>query len=170
MKEKTVELKFTLTRENAVSAVRLSGEQKERFERNRNTTICFAIIIVLFAINLVTAFTGENNEQNKVLIVSSIVFIALSLILIAVTWIGGRKIIKSSIDNACDGTEYHVFINKNGISYIYGNNDEQVLERGHFTIKSNDEIYLLTVEKQKLVIPKACIPEEDRELTREYLL
>lgn len=170
MADKTVELKYSLTRENAISAVKLSGEANERNRRNRNTTFCLLFVILLFAFNIITAVFKENTQYTKSIIITGVVFIGLSLVLIAVTWISGRAIINNSINNASDGTEYKLFINKNGISYIYGNCDEQVLEKGNFTIKSNDEIYLLMVDKRKLVIPKSCIPDEDKETVREYLL
>lgn len=170
MAEKTVELKYTLTRENAISAVKLSGEMKGRSNQNRNTTIWLVAVIIIFAFNIISAVTKEKTNMTKGIIITGIVVIGFCLILIGVTWISGRAIIKNSINNAADGTEYRLFINKNGISYTYGNSDEQILERGNFTIKSNDEIYLLTVGKKKLVIPKSSIPVEDKETVMEYLL
>ena len=170
MAGKTVELKYSLTRENAISAVKLSGEMKDRSNRNRNTTIWLCVVILIFVFNIVLAMTKEKNDLTNGIIITGVVFIGLCLILIAVTWISGRAIIKNSINNAADGTEYRLFINKNGISYSYGNSDEQILERDNFAVKSNDEIYLLTVGKKKLVIPKASIPDEDKETVREYLL
>lgn len=170
MAEKTVALNYSLTKEQAVSAYELSGEKKRRFERNRNTTICFAVIILLFVINIVTALTKKTESNSEYLIITSLIFIAISIVMIAVTWLGGRSVINNGIKTVSDGTEYKVFINENGISYIFGNEEEIALSRGDFSIKSNDEIYLLTAQNMKLIIPKASVSEEDAEAVRKYLL
>ncbi len=170
MAEKTVALKYTLAKEQAVSAYELSGEKKQRFERNRNTTICFAVIIVLFLINIVTALTKNSESNSDYLIYTSIIFIAISVVMIAVTWLGGRSVINNGIKAVSDGTEYKVFINENGISYIFGNAEEIALSRGNYSIKANDEIYLLTAQNQKLIIPKSAVSDEDAEAVRKYLL
>ncbi len=170
MAEKYVELKYSLSKEHAESAYELSGEKKKRFERNRNTTICFVIIILLFGFNIYTTLTKEVELNKNYLLYTSIAAIVISLIFIAVTWLGGSSVIKNNIRAISDGTEYKVFINENGISYIFGNEEEQVLSRGDFFIKSNEDIYLLTAGEKKLIIPKACIPNEDAELVRKYLL
>lgn len=172
MSEKIVELKYALSKEHAEEAYKLSGEKQKRFERNRNTTICFAIIILLFGFNIYTTLTKETDPilNKNYMLYTSIAFIVISLIFIAVTWLGGNSVIKNNIKAISDGTEYKVFINKNGISYIFGNEEEKVLSRGDFLIKSSEDIYLLTAGEKKLIIPKSAILEEDAELVRKYLL
>ncbi len=172
MDKKHVELKYSLTKEHAEKAYELSGEKKQRFERNRNTTICFSVIILLFGFNIITTLTKDSELpiDKNYMIYTSIAFIVISLIFIAITWLGGRSVIKNNIKAISDGTEYQVFINENGISYIFGNEEEMVLPRGNFSIKSNADIYLLTAGEKKLIIPKEAIQEEDAELVRKYLL
>ena len=172
MCEKIVELKYSLSKKHAEKAYELSGEKKKRFERNRNTTICFAIIILLFGFNIYTTLTSESDPivNKNYMLYTSIAFIVISLVFIAVTWLGGNNIIKSNINAISDGTEYKVFINPNGISYIFGNEEEQALSRGDFLIKSSEDIYLLTAGEKKLVIPKEAISPEDADLVRKYLL
>ncbi len=170
MEERIVELKYSLSKKHAESAYELSGEKKKRFERNRNTTIVFVIIILLFGFNIYTTLTKETELNKNYLLYTSIAFILISLIFIAVTWLGGNSIIKNNIKAISDGTEYKVFINKNGISFIFGNEEEKVLSRGDFFIKSNEDIYLLTSGEKKLIIPKSAINEDDAELVRKYLL
>lgn len=170
MAENTVELKYCLTEKQAVSAYELSGEKKQRFEKNRNTTICFIVIILLFGFNIVTALTGKTKTNSDYYLYTSIAFIAISIIMIAVTWLGGRTVIRNNIKAVSNGTEYKVFINENGISYIFGNEEEEVLPRGNFSVKSNGEIYLLTAQNKKLIIPKSAVSDEDAETVRKYLL
>lgn len=172
MSEKIVELKYSLSKNHAEKAYELSGEKKARMEKNRNTTICFAVIILLFGFNIITTLTKESDLpiDKNYMIYTSIAFIVISLIMIAVTWLGGSSVIKNNIKAVSDGTEYQVFINENGISYIFGNEEEMVLSRGDFTIKSNSEIYLLTAGEKKLIIPKEAIAPEDADLVRLYLL
>lgn len=172
MSEKIVELKYSLTKEHAEKAYELSGEKKARIEKNRNTTICFAVIILLFGFNIVTTLTKESDMpiNKNYMLYTSIAFIVISLIMIAITWLGGNSVIKNNIKAVSDGTEYQVFINENGISYIFGNEEEKVLSRGDFAIKSSADIYLLTAGEKKLIIPKEAIAPEDVDLVRLYLL
>lgn len=172
MSEKHVELKYSLSKEYAEKAYELSGEKKARADRNRNTTICFSVIILLFTFNIITSLTRDSKLpiDKNYMIYTSITFIVISIIMIAITWLGGSSVIKNNIKAVSNGTEYQVFINENGISYIFGNEEEKVLSRGDFSIKSNAEIYLLIAGEKKLIIPKSAISDEDAELVRTYLL
>ncbi len=170
MDEKTVVLNYSLTLEHAVSAMELSGEKKQRMSRNRNTTVWLAVIIAIFGTNIITALTKKSEINSSYVLYTSIFFIVLCCILIAITWLGGISSEKAKLKGLSDGTEYKVFINQNGVSYIFGKSEEVAIPRGDFLIKSNDLIYLIIVNSEMLIIPKTAIPDGDTETVREYLL
>lgn len=170
MENKIIKKSYTLSDSDIISAYKLSGGEKARFEKNRNTTIVFGIVMLLLGYSIFNALSGEKTNLSKYLLISYIAFEVLCCICIAVTWLGGKKAeIKSTVGTAKD-IEYKIFINQNGLSVIIGSYDEQVIEKGKYILSEDGNIFLLLFnENKKLVIPKSIFTEEETEKVREFL-
>lgn len=170
MEEKIIEAVYTVSTGEAKAACELAGDERERFERNRNTTIWFAVIMAMFGISIVRTLVSGNGARDGYALFTYIAFEVICAVLIAVTWLSGRKIVKNAVSELSDGTEIRVFINPNGISAIIGGGEETAIERSRFSVRQNDEIFLLLIDRgKKFVIPKRAFDPEDLKTVSEYL-
>lgn len=170
MENKIIKKSYTLSDSDIVSAYKLSGGEKARFVKNRNTTVVFAVVMLILGYNIFNILSGEKTNLSKYMLISYIGFEVICLICIAVTWLGGKKAeIKSTVGTEKD-VPYKVFINNNGLSVIVGNYDEQTVEKGTYLLHEDENIFLLLLnERKKLVIPKSVFTDEEINTVRDYL-
>lgn len=170
MEDRIIESTYSVSEEEAKAAYKLTGEDKKRFQRNRNTTVWFLVIMLLFGINIFRTVTSGTNSQNKYALLTYIAFEVICLIFIAVTWLGGRSVVKNAIADVSDGTKINLFINPNGISVKVNDGEERVFEKGNFAVLQDEKIFLILLEgNKKLVIPKRVFDTETEKTVSEYL-
>ena len=171
MEEKIIEAKYTVTLEEANEAYEFSGDQKERFKRNKNTTIWFVIIMLMFGFSIFQNLTSEATAQSKYQLYTYIAFEIICVVFIAVTWLGGRSIKDNTIASLANNEEIELFINQNGFSVKQGQQEEKSFEKGSFNVKTNENMFVvLTSDGEKLVIPKRIFDKENLELVSKYLV
>ena len=170
MDKKTVKLTYTVNKKEALAAYRLSGEEKERIKKNRNTTIWFVIIMIMFGFNIFSTLTSDKVQNSQMQLITCIIFELVCVFFILATWFGGTNTEKKYALSLADGTEHNVLINKDGISFNIGSMERIVLEKDDFSIIKSSEIFLITYNgNKKLIIPIRVISDEDKELIIKFI-
>lgn len=170
MEKKTVKLQYTLTKQEALSAYRLSGAEKERIKKNRNTTIWFVIIMLMFGFNIFSSLTSDKVQNAEMNIITSVLFELVCIFFICATWFGGMNTEKKEILSFADDVEHNISITKDGITFVIGQMEPVSLEKDDFSLKKNDEIWLISYKSgNKLIIPLREISEKDKELINKFI-
>lgn len=170
MEKKTVKLQYTLTKQEVLSAYKLSGVEKERIKKNRNTTIWFVIIMLMFGFNIFSSLTSDKVQNAEMNIITSVLFELVCIFFICATWFGGTNIEKKELLSLADDVQHKVSITKDGITFVIGEMELISLEKDDFSLKKNDEIWLISYKSgKKLIIPLREISEKDKELINKFI-